>query len=94
MSKPRVSPGNGSTTSILTRGFDIGFARAVQLSGGLEYRRPLLDLTPRCAWYANGGYIFQPGDQPGDPNLGKPAAIGAQAGVVLSPADEARLTRS
>jgi len=27
------------------------------------------------------------------PNLGKPAAIGAQAGVVLSPADEARLTR-
>jgi iron complex outermembrane receptor protein len=78
----------------LTHGFEVGLPEPIQLSGGLEYR---VDRFSTYAGdplgYANGGYIIQPGDQPGNPNVGLPASIGAQAGVTLSPADEARLTR-
>ena len=78
----------------LTHGFDVGLPEPIQLSGGLEYR---VDHFSTFAGdplgFANGGYVFKPGDQPGDPNVGKLASIGAQAGVTLSPADEARLVR-
>jgi iron complex outermembrane receptor protein len=78
----------------VTRGFDVGLPEPLQVSGGLEYR---VDRFSTFAGdplgYANGGYVFKPGDQPGDPNVGQLASIGAQAGVVLSPADEVRLTR-
>lgn len=78
----------------LTHGFEVGLPEPIQLSGGLEYR---VDRFSTFAGdplgYANGGYIIQPGDQPGNPNVGLPASIGAQAGVTLSPGDEARLTR-
>jgi iron complex outermembrane receptor protein len=78
----------------LTHGFEVGLPEPVQVSGGLEYR---VDRFTTYAGdplgYANGGYIIQRGDQDGDPNVGLPAAIGAQAGVTLAPADEARLTR-
>jgi iron complex outermembrane receptor protein len=79
----------------LTKAVDVGLARDLQVSGGLEYRIDKFSTfsgDPRGS--QNGGYIFQAGDQEGDPNVGKPAAVGAQAGVALRPSDQARLTRS
>lgn len=78
----------------LTRGFDVGLSEPLQLSGGVEYR---VDTFSTFAGdrdgYRNGGYVFRPGDQDGNPNVGKPASVGAQAGVILSPEDEVDLTR-
>ncbi|MET0795163.1 MAG: TonB-dependent receptor plug domain-containing protein, partial [Polyangiaceae bacterium] len=79
----------------LTKSVPIGLARDLQVSAGLEFRVDKFSTfagDPRAS--QNGGYIFQAGDQEGDPNVGKPAAVGTQAGVVLRPADQARLTRS
>ncbi len=79
----------------LTKSVPIGLARDLQVSGGLEFRVDKFSTfagDPRAS--QNGGYIFQAGDQEGDPNVGKPAAVGTQAGVVLRPSDQARLTRS
>ena len=78
----------------LTKAVNVGLARDLQISGGLEYRIDKFSTfsgDPRGS--QNGGYIFQPGDQAGDPNVGKSAAVGAQAGVALRPSDQARLTR-
>jgi len=79
----------------LTHSFDVGLPQPLQLSGGLELR------TERFKTYAgdplgyeNGGYVFQPGDQEGDPNVGKPAAVGAQAGIAIRPSDAVSLTRN
>ncbi|HEX7872903.1 MAG TPA: TonB-dependent receptor [Sphingobium sp.] len=78
----------------VTRGFDIGLAEPLQISAGAEYR---VDRFSTFAGdpdaYRNGGYIFKAGDQDGNPNVGKAASVGAQAGVILSPGDEVRLTR-
>ena len=77
------------------QGFDVGLARDLQVSGGLEYRIDRFSTfagDPRGS--QNGGYIFAPGDQEGDPNVGKPASVGAQAGNVLRPSDAVKLTRS
>jgi iron complex outermembrane receptor protein len=78
-----------------TRAFDLGWGAPLQWSWGAEWR------AERFTTYAgdplgllNGGYVFQAGDQPGDPNVGKPASVGAQGGVVLSAADAVRLTRN
>jgi len=79
----------------LTRAFDLGLKKPVQVSAGAEYRVDRFSTfagDPRGS--AVGGYVIQPGDQDGDPNVGKLASIGAQGGVVLGPADEARLRRS
>ena len=78
----------------VTRGLDIGLPEPVQISGGLEYRvERFATFAGDPLAYANGGYIFRPGDQDGNPNVGKPAAIGAQAGVTLSPADVVSIVR-
>lgn len=78
----------------LTHGFEVGLPEPIQVSGGLEYRVDRFStFAGNPLGYANGGYVFKPGDQDGNPNVGVPAAIGAQAGVTLSPADEARLVR-
>ncbi len=78
----------------LTRGFNIGLPEPLQVSGGFEYRAERFSTyagDPLA--YENGGYVIEAGDQPGDPNVGKLASIGAQAGVVLTPANQVRLTR-
>lgn len=78
----------------LTRGFDIGLTEPLQVSGGLEFRRDKFStFAGDPDGYRNGGYRFLPGDQDGNPNVGKLAQVGAQAGVILSPADEVRLKR-
>ncbi|WP_028311466.1 TonB-dependent receptor plug domain-containing protein [Derxia gummosa] len=78
----------------ITRAFDLGLKKPVQVSAGAEYR------VDRFRTFAGdplgsriGGYVIQPGDQDGNPNVGKLASIGAQGAVVLSPADEANLRR-
>jgi len=78
----------------LTRGFDVGLSEPLQVSAGVEYRVDKFSTFAGDAdGYRNGGYVFKAGDQDGNPNVGKPASVGAQAGVILSPADEVRLTR-
>ncbi|ENO89433.1 TonB-dependent receptor plug domain-containing protein [Thauera linaloolentis] len=82
------------TNADFTRALDFGTRKPVQLSWGLEHRHERFTTEAGDPLgYLNGGYIFRPGDQPGDPNVGQPAAVGAQAGVALSPADEADVTR-
>lgn len=78
----------------VTRGFDAGLVEPLQFSWGVEGRidRFATYAGDPCAWI-NGGYIFKPGDQAGDPNVGRPASVGAQAAVTLSKADEVRLVR-
>jgi iron complex outermembrane receptor protein len=79
----------------LTRAIDAGLPEPIQVSGGLEWRVDRFsDFAGDPLAYANGGYVFKPGDQEGNPNVGSLAAIGAQAAVTLSPADVVRLTRS
>jgi iron complex outermembrane receptor protein len=78
-----------------TRQVDIGQAKPLQWSWGLEHRiERFSTYAGDPLGYLNGGYIFRPGDQEGDPNVGKPAAVGAQAGVALSPADATRVRRA
>jgi len=79
----------------ITRGIDIGLPQPLQVSGGLEFR------TERFKTYAgdplgyeNGGYLIQSGDQEGDPNVGKAASVGAQAGIAIRPSDAVSLTRN
>ncbi|WP_370631453.1 TonB-dependent receptor plug domain-containing protein [Methylosinus sp. Sm6] len=79
----------------VTRSFDLGLTKKpIEASLGAEYRIDKFSTfagDPRS--YINGGYVFQAGDQPGNSNIGKPASVGAQAGVTLTPADAVVLTR-
>ncbi|HEV7814593.1 MAG TPA: TonB-dependent receptor, partial [Janthinobacterium sp.] len=78
-----------------TRAVDIGLKRPLQWSWGLEQRSERFSTyAGDPLGYLNGGYVFQPGDQAGDPNVGKPAAVGAQAGVALAPADAVSIRRT
>ena len=84
-----------TTNEDFTRAFDIGLKKPLQWSWGLEQRvERFTTYAGDPLGYINGGYIFKPGDQEGNPNVGKPAAVGAQAGVALSPADAARIQRT
>ncbi|WP_298396945.1 TonB-dependent siderophore receptor [Sphingobium sp.] len=78
----------------LTREFDIGFARPLQVSIGGEYR---LDRFRTFAGdplaYEDATYSFQPGDQQYDWNVGRVASPVVQGAIVLSPADEADISR-
>jgi len=77
-----------------TRQVDVGTAKPLQWSWGLEHRVERFNTyAGDPLGYTNGGYVFKPGGQEGDPNVGKPAAVGAQAGVALAPADAARVRR-
>ncbi|RXR28432.1 TonB-dependent receptor plug domain-containing protein [Sphingobium fluviale] len=87
--------GQWVTNLDITRGFDIDLPEPLQVSAGIEYRVDYFQTfagDPRG--YSNGGYIYQPGDQDGNPNVGKPAVATAQGGISLSPADETKLTRN
>ncbi|WP_336973608.1 TonB-dependent receptor plug domain-containing protein [Sphingobium aromaticiconvertens] len=78
----------------LTREFDIGLARPLQISVGGEYR---LDRFRTFAGdplaYEPATYTFQPGDQQYDWNVGRVASPVVQGGIVLSPEDEADISR-
>ena len=78
----------------LTREFDIGLARPIQLSVGGEYR---LDRFRTFAGdplaYEDATYSFQPGDQQYDWNVGRVASPVVQGAIVLSPRDEADISR-
>ncbi|MBB3220016.1 TonB-dependent receptor plug domain-containing protein [Pseudoduganella umbonata] len=79
----------------VTRQVGIGQARPLQWSWGVEHRvERFSTFAGDPLGYINGGYIFRPGDQEGDPNVGKPAAVGAQAGVALAPGDATRVRRT
>ena len=84
-----------TTNADFTREVAVGLKKPLQWSWGLEERAErFTTYAGDPLGYINGGYIFQPGDQDGDPNVGKPAAVGAQAGVALAPADAARVKRN
>lgn len=78
----------------VTRELDLGLARPLQLSFGLEYR---LDRFRTLAGdplaYTPATYIIKPGDQQYDWNVGLAASPVVQAAIVLSPADQADATR-
>lgn len=84
-----------TTNEDFTRAVDIGLNKPLQWSLGLEQRvERFSTYAGDPLGYINGGYVFKAGDQEGDPNVGKPAAVGAQAGVALSPADAAKVSRT
>ncbi|WP_296001198.1 TonB-dependent siderophore receptor [Rugamonas sp.] len=84
-----------TTNADFTRAVDIGLKKPLQWSWGVEERAErFTTYAGEPLGYINGGYVFQPGDQEGNPNVGKPAAVGAQAGVALAPADAARVKRN
>lgn len=78
-----------------TRGFEVGLARPLQLSGGLELRTEHYQtIGGEYDGYHNGGYVFQPGDQVGNPNVGAFASPGAQSATVVNPSDAVNLNRN
>lgn len=79
----------------LTRDVKVGLEEPITISGGAEFRVDKFQtFAGEPQGYENGGYIYQVGDQSGNPNLGKPAAIGAQAGVSIRPSSQVDLTRT
>jgi iron complex outermembrane receptor protein len=79
----------------VTKSLEVGLPKPLQISGGVEVRTEHFQtFAGDPDTYVNGGYIFQPGDQQGDPNVGKPASVGAQAGVSITPDNTVSLTRN
>lgn len=78
----------------LHREIEIGLARPLQVSIGGEYR---LDRFRTFAGdpnaYLPATYTFRPGDQQYDWNVGRVASPVVQGAIVLSPADEADISR-
>jgi iron complex outermembrane receptor protein len=78
----------------LTREFEIGLARPLQVSVGGEYR---LDRFRTFAGdplaYEPATYTFKPGDQQYNWNVGRIASPVVQGAIVLSPTDEADISR-
>lgn len=79
----------------VSRDIEIGLAKPLHLAWGLEARREVFQtFAGDPASYTNGGYVFKPGDQEGDPNVGKIASIGAQGAITLSPENAAHIARN
>lgn len=78
----------------LHRSVDVGFAKPLEISVGGEYR---LDRFRTFAGdplaYRPATYTFRPGDQQYDWNVGRIASPVVQGAIVLSPADEADISR-
>ncbi len=78
----------------LHRSVDIGLAKPLEISVGGEYR---LDRFRTFAGdplaYQPAAYTFKPGDQQYDWNVGRIASPVVQGAIVLSPADEADISR-
>jgi iron complex outermembrane recepter protein len=75
----------------LTRRFEIAGQGALQVSFGGEFRTESYETTPLDpASYVNGGYFYPAGT----PTLaGRPAQVGAQGAIVVTPADAADVSR-
>jgi len=74
----------------LTRGFELGGETRLQVSLGGEYRWEGYETRALdAASYINGGYFYPTG-----PLAGRPAQVGAQGALVVTPRDEASITRN
>lgn len=74
----------------LTRAFDIGLAKPLQVSAGLEHRHERYKTeSDDPESYINGGYIY-----PSGPLAGRPASVGAQGAITLTPEDAAQASRN
>ncbi|MBB6255304.1 TonB-dependent receptor domain-containing protein [Nitrospirillum iridis] len=79
------------TTNLdLTRQVELGLGSPVQVSGGVEHRHERYQTISRdAASYTNGGYIYTSGSL-----AGKPASVGAQGAITVTPGDQADLDRN
>ncbi|ABY98554.1 TPA: TonB-dependent receptor [Pseudomonas putida] len=74
----------------LTRAFEVGLAKPLQVSWGLEHRHERYKTeSDDPLSYINGGYIY-----PSGPLAGQPGAVGAQGAITLTPEDEGQLSRN
>ncbi|MDZ3991828.1 TonB-dependent receptor [Pseudomonas sp. Teo4] len=74
----------------LTRAFEVGLSKPLQVSWGLEHRHERYKTeSDDPLSYINGGYIY-----PSGPLAGQPAAVGAQGAITLTPEDEGQLSRN
>lgn len=74
----------------LTRAFEVGLAKPLQVSWGLEHRHERYETeSDDPLSYINGGYIY-----PSGPLAGQPGAVGAQGAITLTPEDEGQLSRN
>lgn len=79
----------------VSRDIEIGLAKPLHLAWGLEGRREVFQtFAGDPDSYRNGGYVFRPGDQDGNPNVGTITAIGAQGAITVAPADAAHVSRN
>ncbi|MFK3722310.1 TonB-dependent receptor plug domain-containing protein [Pseudomonas monteilii] len=74
----------------LTRAFEVGLSKPLQVSWGLEHRheRYKTESDDALSWI-NGGYIYSSG-----PLAGQPGAVGAQGAITLTPEDEGQASRN
>jgi iron complex outermembrane receptor protein len=78
-----------TTNADLTRAVDIG-GRSLMTSFGLEHRYERYSTRARDpAAYIDGGYIYASG-----PLKGQHAVVGAQGAIIVTPSDEAQLSRN
>ncbi|MFJ4452659.1 TonB-dependent receptor plug domain-containing protein [Pseudomonas sp. NPDC089392] len=74
----------------LTRAFEVGLSKPLQVSWGLEHRHERYKTeSDDPLSYINGGYIY-----PSGPLAGQPGAVGAQGAITLTPEDEGQLSRN
>lgn len=85
------------TTNLdVSRGFEIGLAKPLQVSWGLEFRKERFQtIAGDAIGYLDGGYRFpalQPNGTP-NPLAGQLAQVGAQAATIVRPEYEVDLSR-
>ena len=74
----------------LTRAFDVGLSKPLQVSWGLEHRHERYKTeSDDPLSYINGGYIY-----PSGPLAGQPGSVGAQGAITLTPEDAGQLSRN
>mgnify|MGYP002759809911 CR=1 FL=1 len=74
----------------LTRAFEVGLSKPLQVSWGLEHRheRYKTESDDVLSWI-NGGYIY-----PSGPLAGQPGSVGAQGAITLTPEDAGQASRN
>lgn len=84
-----------TTNFDVTKGLDVGLAKPLQVSIGAEVRRDhFRTLAGDPDGYRNGGYVYKPGDQFDDPNVGQLALVGAQSSFTIRPSEVADISRT
>ncbi|NWD84947.1 TonB-dependent receptor, partial [Pseudomonas reactans] len=74
----------------LTRAFEVGLSKPLQVSAGLEHRHERYKTeSGNPLSYINGGYVY-----PSGPLAGQPGAVGAQGAITLTPEDEGQASRN